>query len=693
MLRLAAFSLWLPSAFALAAPANSADDFTLYRASLAAAENSLRLHDTARAREWLAITPPAFRHVEWQWLNRQSAQSEWAVPAHSGRLLALQLSPDRQWLVSTGADQTARLWRVPDLQAGPTLKGHGAAVWQAAWSPDSERLVTVSSDGTLRIWNRRDGAQLVQVDQIGRGMASVVWRANGEQIITSSWKVAPERGVYGLLQWWDAHSGKLLRSIEHAVKPLVVAALSHDDKLLAVGDWDDNVALFDADSGALLRTLTPPPDDQYKAVQHLAFSPDDQQLAVTGKDGVLRVWDVTDGRLRSAHFQQSEGERQWLNAVLWTPGKHLITGGGDQTLRRWSLAQSGSTAIWHAHTAPVNALAVNGDQLYSGDAAGHIHRWSLAKRSAETPWALGESQFGLAYSPDSRQLAVTGWKGGLQILDAANGKTLRAIAAHGISGVRVDWSRDGKLLASTGNDGAVRLWQAGDLSAAGELLKLPGGRSNGVAFLPDSRHLAAASGAGAISLWQLDAAARASARHTASPPAATHTWRIGASTAQDLIWQDACRCLLAPGHDGVSWLLPVTDVQNLVASAPVALRSSSAASAAAAHAALIYTAHADGYLRVWSVTGELQRELLLSGDRLSSLSISPDGKRIAVGTEQGSVLLIDRDSLQLLIKPKLDSGVWLLRFTPDGSQLHVLTLDKQLHRLMFSDGPVALRAE
>jgi WD40 repeat protein len=66
----------------------------------------------------------------------------------------------------------------------------------------------------------------------------------------------------------------------------------------------------------------------------------------------------------------------------------------------------------------------------------------------------------------------------------------------------VAFSRDGRLLATAGAGGAVRLW---DLATGAQLGEVggPGHRLTSVAFSPDGRILAATGGDADLRLWDL----------------------------------------------------------------------------------------------------------------------------------------------------------------------------------------------
>jgi WD40 repeat protein len=93
--------------------------------------------------------------------------------------------------------------------------------------------------------------------------------------------------------------------------------------------------------------------------------------------------------------------------------------------------------------------------------------------------------------------------GFIHLWDARSGTWLRTLAGHTGAILDIDFSPDGKTLATAGDDYTVRLWDV----ASGQSTQLWEGHANAVtavAFSPNGKTLASSSYDGTVKLWQVE---------------------------------------------------------------------------------------------------------------------------------------------------------------------------------------------
>jgi hypothetical protein len=71
--------------------------------------------------------------------------------------------------------------------------------------------------------------------------------------------------------------------------------------------------------------------------------------------------------------------------------------------------------------------------------------------------ARGAAQHGVAFSPDGRSFAASGWRE-VRVWDTESGRLIRTLTGHTDQVRGVAYSPDGRWLASRGYDGTVKTW-------------------------------------------------------------------------------------------------------------------------------------------------------------------------------------------------------------------------------------------
>ncbi|MBN4054969.1 WD40 repeat domain-containing protein [Acidimicrobium ferrooxidans] len=239
---------------------------------------------------------------------------------------------------------------------------------------------------------------------------------------------------------WDAHTGRRIRSLAGHEKQVRLVRFA--GKLVVSSSDDRTIRVWDPESGKCLRVM--PGLD----ARCLAVSPDGKTLAVgrglftlpSGK----QIWDVGPlaGSLRSAAYSGD--------------GKLLVFGlDNGQVL----VIRAPSGRLVHTLTGQSGVLSHNGKQL-----ATLSDSWKLVFRSLSTGVELKRyRRVGrvrtLLYSPDGALLATSGIDGKIRIWNAKTCKPVRILEGLGRLSYCLSFSADGKRLAAGGLSGQVELWQ------------------------------------------------------------------------------------------------------------------------------------------------------------------------------------------------------------------------------------------
>lgn len=609
-------------------------------------------------------------------------------------------------LVLTGSNDRVGLWRVPENRRiwGTRFDAEIRAV---AMTADGSRLITAGEDGIARVFRRRETAapapampEIVARPRPFREAAAAheSFEARIEEV-KYLLSLGDVRQAGELAEGLRGLAGYERHPLSRQARWMVAALGARRTRLL--GSWPRGEHGIPAGAIALSvtgDTFLGGPDCVvrhrllplgYSTLPFLGGAVCDIDVTATGDvvlaaagDNVelLRVGDSSDRRTR--HVTTPPPRR----VAIGPDGRFGLVGHADGRLFLWDMSAGASVReiATGVDDIALLALAPRALQVFVADGGegGVVIGIDLASSERVCELA-GEDErltvLDVAVDAGGRVVATAGADGLVRVWDAAGGHCLQVVDGHGGATVTaVCLTADGRHLLSAGADGEALIWSVRD-GAILDRLRPVAGAVESAAMTPDGRYVSLSCHRG-VSEWELDWEHEPRDRADLDP----------------LFDPEGIDALLAPSpgldfHGMVA--TPRAPARELLSSETVATLAGHDGGAVAValtrYGRLALSGDGAGDVRVWDLDdgGELRRTLSGHGTRVSALVVTADGATaLSGGADDGTALVWDVATGECRDALDVQAEVRAAAVTADGRVgLTVTRLDARLWDLQHGE--------
>jgi WD40 repeat protein len=334
-------------------------------------------------------------------------------------------------------DVATKVW---DLKTGKELKSFPIST--QAVSFDGRQLASYKfqrEGGKITLYDANSGKILRTIIAPDPYVGHLAFAPDGSRLVAAIGNGSVS-GTGSTIQVWDTVTGKELETLPgEKNSDLHALTISPDSKLLAAGSYSGNaIRIWDLATAQVVHTLQGNP---YSG--NLAFN-QQGELLMCEPNG-LQVWNVADGK-----------EVRHISGVAGGP--IAVSSDGD-----WAASSpQGSPKLWNAKSwTSVNLSPPPGSQIWflafaerplgPPLANSGIKSWQISGGAHGS--ALLGSTYAMAVSPDKKLLALGHERGGdVEVWDLTNSTKVTALAATQVSINRLEFSPDGKLLLTAGQE-------------------------------------------------------------------------------------------------------------------------------------------------------------------------------------------------------------------------------------------------
>ena len=556
------------------------------------------------------------------------------------------ISDNGTTLVTYNMDSKFHLWNFNDLDTEPLviddterdarilkISPNGDTIATAKTPFSSPHTQIAPKNFRLQVWDTKIQTLVINLQGEEPYIHSIKFTSDGKNVITSD--------NDGDIQFWNVESGTTTLTFKANNKGTTAIAYAPESKILATGDFENNIVqLWNISSSAQQPTPIQTLKGHDTYVSNCTFSPDEKTVLTASQDGIIIAWDVATGKQK---FNITGHIGRILELTHTDSGNKITSANSISSswfstvshLLLWDIKSGNLLSTDNVELSNIEAVSPNCKTIIYTEEGNKTILWDTdTKRKRIT--IIADEKYKLnnyyIFSANEELLACGSTEGAIYVWKISNDTETRepwkSLIKNSKSARRMAFSPDGKMLASDDGYKTIHLWDVNmeeilfTFTIQGEhgnkISTAYRDRAKGLAISPDGKLLASGR-EDAIYLWNTVTGDEIS---VLTPERLSNNNMTLLFSPDSSILISACNGTIinfAPGE------IVKPDGANVTKS---------------------YSLYGGGTFQLWDAkSGELLTTLTGHTDVIDAFAFSEDGKTLATGSWDGTILLWDWEKI------------------------------------------------
>lgn len=286
---------------------------------------------------------------------------------HEGTVRGLALSSDGRHIFSAGTDGRILKWNAQDAKSFP----------EDIWQNDARnRIIRTTLNGKwLIVGSDQEGIQLFDLQQ--GNIRPVVLNGHPGRVhdivVATNSQFFISLGDDKTLRVNDFQNSRVMKSFDIEYNKM---ALNAGGEILALSSRSGKIILLNTSNVDQSITLL---SNTKRPINALAFHPDEDILAVGFDDGIISLYDVSNGINKVRKINDLSGHSSGISSITFNvQGNYLASGSYDGSIQIWDytnlnnlplVLNDNQAQVWNITFSP------DGNYLYAGCENGNIKIW------------------------------------------------------------------------------------------------------------------------------------------------------------------------------------------------------------------------------------------------------------------------------------------------------------------------------